>query len=807
MDTLIQDLRYAFRTLRRSPGFTLAATLMLALGIGANTAIFSVVRAVLLRPLPYDQPDRLAVVWENDRFSGTSREQASMPDYFDLRERSRSFTAMAAMQPRQVTLSGAGTEAERVAGAGVTQGFFPLLGLKPLAGRLFTAADDVPGGPRVAVISEALWRSRFGARPDAVGRVVRLDGEDYAVVGVAPSAGLPAEETGVWVPLQRDPSTSPRYLHDVSVLGRLAPGVTAGKAGLEVGALGRRLEAEHPRENTGRGATVQPLRDALFGEVRPALLVLLGAVALVLLVACANVANLLLARTADRGRELAVRTALGATRSRFARQFLVEGALIAAAGTGAAVLLATWALPLLLRLAPPDLPRLGTVRLDGEALAFAAGLACVVAVVFALVPLREARRADVRGALVGSAGRTATAGGARQRTQAAIVAAQVAFSVVLVVGAALLSRSFLALGGVDPGFRPAGVLKAEVALPEARYPHSSFATYPDWREVQGFYAEAARRLEAIPGVRSAAVAANHPLQPGTTNSFTIEGREAEMRSQAEVPVRPVGAGYFATVGVPLLKGRLPDARDGADAPAVLVVNRAMARRFFAGQDPVGHRIRFWGQSREIVGVVGDERFHGPGEDAPPAVYPPLAQTPMPTVSLLVRTDGDPAALAPAVRAVVHGLDPELAPFGVATLRETLDGSMARERFLTVLLAAFAATALLLAVVGLHGVVGYGVARRTREMGIRMALGASRLNVAGLVVRDGMAPALAGLLAGTLAALAGARVIRGLLFRVSATDPATFTGAVLLLAGVALMASWLPARRATRVDPMAALRAE
>jgi predicted permease len=813
-----QDVRYALRALRRSPSFSAIAVLTLALGIGANTAIFSVVDAVLLEPLPYADAERLVMVWEHDRVSGTAREPASIPDYFDLRERSRAFEELAAFTWAYGGLLAPDGDPARVKVGAATSELLPMLGIRPVLGRLFTLAEHEPGAPRVAILGEGLWRTRFGSDPSVLGRTIDLDGEPYSVVGVVPSRiavpiGVPVtnapvtpEDTDLWLPLRITPASGERSRHDVLVLGRLRPGVTLEAAQADVAAVARQLEAEYPRANRGRGVRVEPLREAAFADVQRTLLILLGAVGLVLLVACANVANLLLARGAVRAREVAVRAALGAAPRRLLRLFLVESLVLTliAGGLGAAI--AAWGAGPLSALGPRDLPRLADVGVDARVLAFTLAVSLAAAIAFGLVPMLQARRTDLHAVLARGGGRAGTEGRRGSRFRDALVVAEVALSVVLVIGAGLLMRSLLALRGVDPGFRAERVVKLEFDLPTTRYPQD-FARYPAWPEVQGFYTALLERARAVPGVRAAALAAHHPLAQGFTNSFVIEGREPEAGSQPEIPVRPVTPGYFATLGIPLLRGRPLTDRDGPDAPAVVLINDAAAKRYFPGADPIGQRIRFWGVSREVVGIVGNELFHGLAAEAPPAVYPPLQQTPMGSASLLAQGAADPARLVPALRAAIREVDPQLPVHGITVLDDALSASLARERFATTLLSLFAALAMTLAVIGVYGVLSYAVAQRTREMGVRLALGASPRGVVALIVRRGMALALAGIGLGVAAGLAASRLLAGQLFRVTPADPATYAAAAVAAAAASLAACWLPARRATAISPVDALRAE
>ncbi len=798
------DLRAAARSLRSRPGLSLAMVATLALGIGAVTALFSVVDAVLLRRLPFGDSGRLVMIHQYDRVSGTTREASSVPDYYDLAARARSFSGLAAFVSNSVSLAGAGGEPRRLTATGVSHAYFATLELHPLLGRGVLPEEDRPGGARVAVLSEELWRSTFRADPGVLGRPIKLDDESYDIVGVMPrGSALPGAAADLWVPLQLGPASTPRSLHNVFVLGRLGSGVTLAAAQAEATGIAADLERDFAESNRGRGFSVEPLADVMVGSVRPALLVLLGAVTLVLLIACVNVANLLLAQGWARSREIALRRTLGASLPRLTRQFLAESLLLAAAGGALGVLLAVWGLDLLLQLAPSDLPRLETVQVDIGVLTVAILVTMVVALVFGILPTLQARRIDLHGALQGSGSRGATGGLANRRVRDLLVAAEVALSVVLVVGAGLLIRSLGKLQSVDPGFRTEQVVKLDLTLPASRYPQN-FAEHPHWTAVSGFYQRLLERAAALPGVGAVALAASHPLAAGFTNSFVIVGREAEYTQQPEIAIRVVSPGYFALMNVPLRRGRLLEDRDVEDAAGVLLLNEAAVRRFFPGQDPIGQRLAFWGRERTIVGVVGNEHFRGLAEEAPPAAYPPLAQVPIGSASLLARAGG---GAVPALEAAVWALDPDLALSGVEPLDRTLAESIARPRFTTVLLGLFAGLALLLASIGVHGLLSYTVAQRTREIGIRLALGAPPPAVLALVARRGLVLALAGTAAGLLGALALGRLLRSLLFGVGPSDPVTFAAAPLILVAVALVASYLPARRAARVDPMIALRSE
>jgi putative ABC transport system permease protein len=804
LDDVRMDVRYAMRSLRRNRGFALAAVLTLGLGIGATAAVYGVVDGVLLRPLPWPGADRLVLVWQNDRVSGTQREAASLPDYADYVERARSFEGLGAFAGRSANLATAVGDPARVRVASVSASVFPILGVQPLAGRYFTAEEAAPGGPRVAVVSEAMGSGREGGAASLTGTTIRVDDVEYEVVGVAPSTlSFPEAETVVWLPLQTAASQAQRSRHDTMVLARLGPGVSLSAAQLEMDAISADLEATYA-SNRGRGAFVEPVREALLGEIRPSLLIALGAVALVLLVACANVASLLLARGATRGREIAVRTALGARSGRLARQFAVESLVLTLVGGLLGIAVANRAVGPLLALAPEDLPRAAQVSVDGRVLLVTLVLTIVVGLLFGMVPVHQARAVDLQRTLR-EEGRGASAGLRRQRFRSAIVVAEVALSVMLVVGAGLLLRSLAALHRVDPGFEPGNLLKVEYTLPVARYPQN-FAEFPGWTEVQRFQNETKVRLETLSGVESVALATQHPLDAGFTNSFVIEGRESEYESQPEIRTRMVSADYFETVGVPVVRGRVPDARDAATAPPVLVINEAGARLFFPDSDPIGQRLSFWGNNpRQIVGVVGNERFAGIGEATPPAIYVPLAQAPLASGSILVRTAADPVAMAATIRETIRSVDPDLAVFNITTMSNEVRAAVARERFAATLFTIFAAIALVLAIVGVHGLLSYAVAQRTRELGIRMALGASRRSLLGMVIGEGMMLAGAGLVLGLLGALAASRLLQSLLYEIQPADPFTFVAAGVAVAAAALAASALPARRATASDPSRALR--
>ncbi|HET7585192.1 MAG TPA: ABC transporter permease [Gemmatimonadaceae bacterium] len=820
------DLRHALRLLAAHPAFAAAVILTLALGVGANTAIFSVIDAVLLRPSPFAAPDRLVMFWETDRGSHTTHEPASWPDVADYGERARTIRAIGSVLGQDVTIGGEG-EPMRVAGLGVTPELLPLLGVRPVVGRLFTPDEGNPGAQQVAMLGERFWRERYDADPAIVGRTITLDEQPATIVGVLPADAdlgirqihdradyaptFSGEHVAVWLAMRPRAASYPRTTHPFLTVARLAPGATLESAQQEMSAIAADLERSYP-ENANRGVNLERYSDVVFGAVRPVLFVLLGAVTLVLLVTCANVANLLLARTTARAREVAMRRALGAGDGRIRRQFLVESAVLVLLGSAAGVLVAYAGLRAIVALAPAGIPRLDSASVNGTVLAYAAVLAALVALAFGMLPAVQLRRLDLHGVLTVQSGRRISEGRGGRRVRSSLVVAEVALAVMLVVGAGLLLRSLWRLQAVDPGFDGAHVLKAQYQLPGTRYA-MDLQRWPDIPAVTGFHARLLQAVRAIPGVESAAIASASPLDPGFTNSFRIVGREAESEHYPEIRTRFITPGYLHTLGVPLLAGR--DIRDGDDAraPSVVLINRTAAERYFgAGAGgagtPIGQVIQFWGTPWRIVGVIGDERFRGVDAPPDPAVYAPLAQAPQQSVTLLVRARGpDPASLAPAVRRALHAADPQLALFGVEPLRATLSESIARPRFSAVLLALFGGVAMALALVGVYGVLGYTVAQRVPEMGIRLALGAARWDVMRVVVGEGIALAAGGVAIGLLAALAGSRILSALVFGVTTTDPATFitvAGAVLL---TALLATILPALRATRADPMLALRAE
>jgi putative ABC transport system permease protein len=812
MTTLLQDMRYAVRTLLRQLGFAAVAVLTLALGIGANTAIFSVIDAALLRPPPYREPERLVHLWEAKRSRDFEQREASYPDFLDWRAQgSEVFEGLAGYTARPFTLTEAG-EATRTRGAAVTANFFELLGANAAAGRTFVGGEDGLEGKRVAVISHGLWRRRFGGDPGVVGRAVTLDGQAYTVVGV-----LPADfnfallgDTEVWTPLTPPPAVAARrYQHWVKVIGRLKQGVTLEGAQAHLATVASRIERDDPGAHAGVSLRAVPLQEEFVGSVRPVLFVLLGAVGFVLLIACTNVANLLLARAAARQKEVAIRTALGASRWRVVRQLLTESVLLSLAGGAAGLVLALWGVDALVALIPASqlmqMPYLQSLSLSREVLLFATGLSLLTGVLFGLTPALSASRADLQGALKEGGRSTVSRGGRRLRDL--LVVAEVALALVLLVGAGLLLKSLVTMLRVDPGFDPRGLLTLRVALPPARYKEGDQATR--------FYEEALRRVSTVPGVRGAALTSNLPLAgDGGTGTPQIVGRSTPDSELTEAHLRTVSANYFEVLGVPLVKGRSFSERDDAKAPPVLLVNKTFAERVFPGEDPLGRRVtfKFTGDTQyEIAGVVGDEKVTTLDARTTPVIYFHSRQdSSFDSAALVLRTDAaDPLTLAAAVRGEVRALDPEVPVYAVQTLEQLVAGSRSTfvRRYPAYLTGVFACVALLLALVGIYGVVSYSVAQRTHEIAVRVALGARTRDVLRLVLGHGLLLALGGIALGALGALALTRLISGLLFGVSAADPTVYGLVALLLAAVALLACLVPARRATKVDPIVALRYE
>jgi putative ABC transport system permease protein len=807
----MNDFRYALRALRQNPGFILVALLTLALGIGANTTIFSVVRGVLLRPLPYPAPERLVRVFESRDGSHGS---VSPPDYVDWRDQSDVFAGLATLNSgSSFALTGGTGPAQQVDGASVTPNFFSVLGVAPVLGSDFVPADGVVGQNHVVLLGYGLWRRRFGGDPTIVGRSIRLDGESYRVAGVMPLGKEYPRDAELWVPLaftEHDLATQ-RGAHYLDVIGRLRPGVTLARAQTEMDAIAARLAESYPNTNRNAGALEMPLLESMVGSVAPALRILLGAVGLVLLIACTNVANLALARARRREREMSVRLALGAGRWRLVRGVLAEGILLGLAGGAVGLGMAVWGVPLLRVLRPGDMPRLDQVRVDGTVLGFAVGVSLLSGLLFSLLPAGQIfTRAELHESLT-SEGRSLTAHRRARSSRNSLVAAEMALSVTLLAGAALLARSFVALVHVDPGFAPDHVLSFSLSLPDARY------STPE--RADAFYQQLLARLRALPGVQAAGAVFGLPLSGFRfgISAYELDGRRLPSGEddRLSTQVRIVTPDYFPAMGIAVVRGRNFTDADRVGAPPAIIVNEAAARLLWPGQNPLGHHLTIGtsfglGRGRvggEVVGVVRDTREFGLGASVRPETYLVHAQVPVGYMSVVLRTATDPDALARAAAAAVAALDPDVPAFDVRTMNERVSASMAQPRFYLLLLGAFAAVALLLAAVGIYGVMSYTVGERRREIGVRIALGACPVEVLALVVRQGMTVAGIGAAVGLAGSLAGARVLRGLLYGVGPTDVTAFAGAVAVLALVALLACYVPARRAARVDPMEALRYE
>ena len=820
---LLMDLRYVARALARTPGYVAVTVAILALGIGANTAIFSLVNAALFRPLPVADPAGLVAIYEGVPRAGLPKIGASPPDVLDLEAMQTSFEAMAAFRDREVELSGRG-EPERIMGARISASLLPLLGAGPALGRNFTAAEDQPGST-VAIISHGLWQRRFGGAADVLGRTIILDREPREVVGVMPASfSFPLrgpsennEPADVFVPMAFTPfeKATRGGLFNLGLLGRLKPGVTIEEARAEFQLLLPRVEANYPPQLRATGFhlafTLSPFRDDVTGDTRRPLLVLLGAVGLVLLVACANVANLVLSRAAGRQREMGLRMALGASGRRLLQVLVAESVTLAALGGGLGLLLARWGLGAAGSFLPANLPGAGAAGLDWRVLAFTVGLSIATALVFGLAPLLTTRHTQLGETLREGGGRT-TAGRRRQRLQAGLVVSTVALAVVLLVGAGLLMRSFARLMATDAGFDPNGVLTMSLVLPPDAYDKAG--------RVRAFVADVRDRLASLPGVGSASLSTALPLAGNEHRSFVAESSDTALSSTAATWVE---GRFFTTFAIPVVRGRALGAEDTADAQRVAVVNEALARRYWPGRDPIGRRIKWGIPSSDtpwmtVVGVAGD--VHDASLAAEPAlhVYVPFDQASdaltedrvtnfYRTLRVAVRTAGDPGAMAPAALDAIRRLDASLPVTDVRTMRERVSGSVAAQRLTASLLAGFAIVALLLAAVGLYGVLALAVAQRRAEIGVRMALGAQRGQVVWLIVRRGMRLTAVGLTLGLAAAVGAGRVLSSLLYRTSPADLPTFLAVPLVLAVVALAASALPALRASRIDPIEALRAE
>ena len=801
MESLAHDIRYAARTLRRSPGFTLVAVLTLALGIGVNTAIFSVVDAVLLRPLPFAEPDRLVAFVDEGNYKGA---------FLQFQERAASFESIAAHSGGFDVSLVADGEATRVEAVAVTTGLFPLLGVAPARGRTLLPEEDWAGRDRVTILSHDFWQRRFGADPDILGRQIRLNDYDHVVAGVMPPGfRFPDGTTDLWIPFGIDRSDR-IDLWSTSIgriIGRLRPGVSSADAGAEVGILAPQMRELFPwrmPDDYGASATVVPLHERIVGDVRPILVVLLGAVGFVLLIACANVANLLLARATTRQREIAIRAALGADRRRIVQQGLTESLVLAAIGGGTGLLLAVWGVELLTSRLPVGMPRVSEIGFDARVLGFAIALTLITGLIFGTLPALRASGTRLQ-PLLREGGRTGMTPG-RRWLSGALVAAEVALSTVLVIGAGLMIQSYWRLAQVDPGISAESVVSAVVAPSRSRH--------QDAPSTRAFYDDLLGRIAGLPGVRSAAAADQIPFGPRRHGSvFLIEGRPNPATEGGEWPWADMSAivsdDYFRTLGVPLLEGRGFSNADHAGAPGVVIVSESLAERYWPGENPVGRRIRGPGDAEweTIVGIAADTKMNALTDEGIPTFYRSMRQRAVREMAVLVGTTADADVLGGSLRQVVASVDPQTPIDDIRTMQQRIVASAAQPRFTTLLLALFAGVALALGAVGIYGVIAYAVSQRVHEIGVRMALGAHAGDVLRMVVRQGATLAAIGVAIGVPAALATTRVMESLLYGVRTTDPATFVAIPGLLLLVAVVASWLPARRATRVDPMTALRTE
>ncbi|HEU4713062.1 MAG TPA: ABC transporter permease [Pyrinomonadaceae bacterium] len=813
MNTLLQDIRFGLRMLLKSPSISIVATIALALGIGANTAIFSVVNAVLLRPLPFPNPDSLVAVFETVPQRGQQRGSHSYPNFFDMRSQQTVFEHVASYHSGDYIMTGRG-EPARLQGAVVTADLFPLLGVAPMLGRTFVPDEDKPSSTRVAILSQSLFQRRFNSDPSVLNQPITLDGRPFTVVGVMPAAfefPIQNDPVELWTTIAgdasgSDPVTDQRGAHFLRVIGRLKPGVTQEQAQAELTAIGSRLEQQYPDENTNKSLRIESALAAMVGDVRPALLILLGAVACVLLIACANVANLLLARATSRYKEMAIRSALGASRTRVIRQLLTESVLLSLVGGAIGLLLAVWWSDLLIALGKEDIPRAIHVGVDWRVLGFTAGVSILTGVIFGLVPAFHSSKTELVESLK-EGGRGTGERSSSNFLRSGLAVAELAIAVVLLVCAGLLLQSLWRLQNVNSGLQTDNILTFNLGLPEIKY---------DSDKQSRFFADLKGRLESTPGVQSASSIYPLPLSGDRfVISFKIDGRPVAPKDEPSADFFTTGVGYFRTMGIPIVKGRDFDDRDKHGSTPVVIITEEFARQHFPNEDPIGKRIEpgissIEGEDsmmREIVGVAGNVRNRALNTETKPAYYVPQTQVPFSAAVMVMKTSADPRSLIPAATKEVAAMDHDLPLFGVKTMDEYLSASVAAPRFSTTLLSIFAAVALVLTVVGLYGVMSYSVAQRTNEIGIRLALGAQGRDVLLMIVKQGSKLILIGLGIGLVVAFAVTRLVESLLFGVTKKDPITFIAVSVLLALVALLACYVPAWRATKVDPMEALRCE
>jgi putative ABC transport system permease protein len=811
MRHLAQDVRYGVRSLLKNPSWTALAVAALGLGIGANSAVFSIINAILIRPLPYENPERVVVVWGNNRDRGLRGVHFSAPDYQDIVRQNQVFEQTGVYLAQSVELT-AREVPERIESAAVSPSIFELLGRRAEVGRLFAPGEDQPAKNGVAVLSDGLWRRLFNGDPHVLGSALRLDDRSYTVVGIAPpDFRLPDSPSELWVPYTPDPADlapSKRGYHFLTLIARLKPGVAAEQAEVQMRVITKRIAEANPEYDAGFSAYVVPLREQVIGDIRPTLWTLLGAVGFVLLISCANVANLLLARAGEREREIAIRASLGANPGRIVRQLLTESVLLAMTGGCLGLMLAFWASSLLVKLAPANLARAHEISLDWRVVTFTFFVSVATGVLFGLAPALAAAKINLNSVLRTS-GRGSTGTQGRSKARDMLVAWEVASCTVLLIGAGLAIRSLDRLEQVNPGFRVDHVLTMQISPPPKRYPGFRIAL---------FYKQILDRAEELTGVEAAGFSSFLPLAGhDRATNFQIEGAPAlATADQPRAWFRIASANYFPALGIPLIQGRLFNRFDSERTPKVMIINQAAARLYWPNQNPIGKRIFSLDESSgfTIVGVVGNVKHAGLDTETSPEMYYHYLQIPLEamsvvesTMALVIRTGSDPAAMVSSVRGQLRQLDPDQPVFNVRTMQEVVEGSVAQPRYRALLMGVFAGLALLLAAIGLYGVIARSVAQRTNEVGIRIALGATRADILNLMVGRTMRLAVAGMLAGLVLAMLGAKAIAKLLFDVSARDPMTLGVACLVMLGVALLAGLLPAWRVTLTDPATALKAE
>jgi predicted permease len=803
LETIWQDLRLGARMLLKHPGFTFIAVLTLTLGIGANTAIFSVLNSVLLRPLPYRAADRLVWIWDSNASAGYPRFGSAGPNFKDWQQQSVSFEYMAAFAGWSFNLTNEG-EPERIQGALASPDLFPMLGIKPVIGRVFLPAEEQAGNHRVALLSYGLWQRRFAADPGILNRSLTLNGENYTVIGIVPADFRSLYQADIWTPLALDVLKSGRGSHFLNVIAQLKPDVSIQQAQTEMNGITTRLQQQYSGSNTGWSTELQPLHERIVGNIKPVLWILSGVVGLVLLIACANVANLLMARAASRQKEVAIRAALGADRLRLVRQFLTESLLLSLIGGGLGLLLGIWGMNLLVALSRPgDIPRAEEISIDGRVLAFTLLVSLVTGIIFGIVPALQSSKINLNESLkAGSRAVSSSLSG--NRTRRLMVISEIALAMVLLVGAGLMIKSLLRLTQVRLGFEPENLLTMHISLPQSKY--------TDGNRQATFENELLDRIGNLPGVQSVATISPLPLAGGdSVNEFFIEGRESPSANQGfNANLHRCSSDYFLTMKIPLLKGRFFDERDVTRSEQVVIINDTLARRFWNDENPVGKRISLSGLEgpwHTIAGVVGDVRHGKLENEAGFEIYRSYTQSPIPYMALVVRSDTTSSGVISSIRNELSALDSTLPVYSIRPMEQLIARSLAPRRFQMILLSSFAGLALILAIVGIYGVISYSVTERRHELGIRLALGAQSRDLLVLVMSQGMKLALVGTGLGLVAAFALTRLMQTLLYSVSPTDPLTFAMITILLTLVALLACWIPARRAARVDPLVALRHE